>query len=79
MARESVPYPGPQTVKMNNIQEHVYKPDITDTDVIPVQVKVHCVDYMYFIFVYKIYITKCQNHYEHSQLQKVGSFCSDTW
>lgn len=53
--------------------------DITDTDVILVQVKVHCVDYMYFIFVYKIYITKCQNHYEHSQLQKVGSFCSDTW
>lgn len=25
MARESVPYPGPQTVKMNNIQEHVYR------------------------------------------------------
>lgn len=39
--------------------------DITDTDVIPVQVKVHCVDY--FIFVFLIYNTKHQIYYEHSQ------------
>lgn len=53
------------------------EPDITVTDVIPVRVKVHCVDY--FIFVFKMYITKHQIYYEHSQLQKVGCFCSDTW
>lgn len=51
--------------------------DITDTDVIPVRVKVHCIDY--FIFVFQIYNTKCQIYNEYSQLQKVGCFCSDTW
>lgn len=53
--------------------------DITDTDVIPVRVKVHCVDN--FIFVFQIYITKHQIYYEHNNCRKmvVSAQIHGTW